>query len=548
MYELTTLLHVNPFHILRVSTRDNRQTILEAADEKGLYLDPEICNKARSDLLNPRARICAEVGWMPGVPPENAVNFVDALSSKSLNIRIGNKLPYLARANWMAAILELLKASMPSEIIGEAIHQFSLLVDKIVASDVWKDINEDRIISKFPEIKSLSVIEEELSGLKKKYRVILKKLLGKIESNKLIEVLTISISAATNKGMRPGPEILDELVDIYEVEIQTILQKEYDNIKLLLQKVRDAAPSGEANVAQAFDRLEKVARNWERLALPIQISAKSRGLEHNQSIDVAYDLRKLGVDLNNDFGMIDQAYRMTRLLHDIFSQLPSFSETLTEDTQALAEIKDKAAERKKREADWERSIFFKADVGLVFKDELAISSSGIRWKNKTYSLESITRVRWGAVQNSINGIPTGTDYIIAFGDNYSEQSISLRNKNIYYGFLDALWKSVCVRLIIDTLAKLSEGRAFSFGNMTIENETVVLIRHKLLGMKEKVRYKWKNICIENGNGTFVIRALNENNVYSEASYIKDYNTHIYENIIQGSLRKNIYRLSEYLKE
>src|SRR5262245_20339870 len=64
---LETSLHKSPFWILGASLRDDRQRIVERADERALELDPDVCQKARSELTNPRTRLTAEIGWLPGI-------------------------------------------------------------------------------------------------------------------------------------------------------------------------------------------------------------------------------------------------------------------------------------------------------------------------------------------------------------------------------------------------------------------------------------------------------------------------------------------------
>jgi hypothetical protein len=92
--------------------------------------------------------------------------------------------------------------------------------------------------------------------------------------------------------------------------------------------------------------------------------------------------------------------------------------------------------------------------GLIFRNELAISPAGISWKGKFHPLDSITRVGWGGVRKSVNGVYTGTDYTIGFGDNHSEQVIKLKQESIYNSFVEALWRAVCVRLVIEMLRAL----------------------------------------------------------------------------------------------
>src|SRR3546814_5216991 len=89
----------------------------------------------------------------------------------------------------------------------------------------------------------------------------------------------------------------------------------------------------------------------------------------------------------------------------------------------------------------------------------ALPIYGISWKGQSFSLDSITRVRWGGVRHSVNGVPTGTTYTIAFGDKRSEAVVELKKEDIYSKFIDKLWRAVCVRLLGEMLEALKIGRA-----------------------------------------------------------------------------------------
>ena len=543
----TTSLHANPFCVLGVTTRDDRRKIVEMAEERALHLDHDTCQKARSDLTNPKARLSAEMAWMPGVAPRMAEKLAKTLSEDPQSLRSDESLPELARANLMAAAFELIDEDENAETIAELIRDFARVVETINPEDVLRDINEDRAISGFPGIKGIETIEEELVERRKAYRSALKNLLDSMNPDKLVETMADAVSVATDNGEDQGPALIDELVDAYEVETQRFLQKESENISKLVESVRQAAPRGQSAVSPILDKLEKVARNWDRVAQPIQVSAKSRGIVHRQSRDVAYELRGLGIDLNNEHNMLNQAHRMTELLREIFAELPEVAERLNEDADAIAGLRQQAEEHEKNNAEWARAITFRAEVGLMFKDELAISPEGIRWKGKRFPLESITRVRWGGVRNSVNGIPTGTDYTIAFGDDRAEHVIQLRKESTYSGFINALWMGVCVRLMVEMLQALSNGRTLPFGDIAVEDNAVTLVRHKLFG-NDRVRLSWHDVQVWSANGTFVIGHKDDKKVYGSSSYIENANTHILEHIVRGGFKKGVHKLSEYLRD
>lgn len=548
MTKNNTSLHANPFCVLGVTTRDDRRKIVEMAEERALHLDGDICQKARSDLTNPRTRLSSEMAWMPGVAPRTAENMVRTLAESPRAVRSEHGLPGLARANLMAAVCELVADDEPAASVAGFIRDFADVVEGIDPEEVLRDVNEDRAISGFPGVRGTEAIEEELAERRRAYRSALKNLLDTMDPPKLVATMTEVVTLATDDGDEHGPALIADLVDSYEVETQGFLQKESENIAALIESVREAAPRGEKAIEPIMSKLEKVARNWDSVAQPIQISAKARGIVHRPSRDVAYDLRGLGIDLNNEHGMLDQAHRMTDLLHDLFAELPEVVEKLGEDSEAIAGLRRQAEERERNSEQWARDITFRAEVGLVFKDELAISPEGLRWKGRSFPLDSITRVRWGGVRKSVNGVPTGTDYTIGFGDNRTEQVVELRKESTYSGFLEPLWRAVCVRLMFEMVAALEQGKSFSFGDIQIEDDAVTLVRHKFLGSNERVRLGWHEVHVWSADGSFVIGQQNDKKVYGSASYIHAWNTHILEHVIRGGFKKGVRKLSDYLKD
>jgi hypothetical protein len=543
----TTSLHANSFHVLGVTIRDDRYKIVDAAEERALSLDHETCQKARSDLTNPRTRLAVETSWMPGLAPHAAEKLVAALLADPKSIRAETRVPELARANLMAAGLELVGDEETAESVAEFICSFAWVVEEIDAAQVLRDINDDRLISGFPEVKTVAMIEEALGERRKAYRAVLRNLLNSMDPDKLVDAMTDAVSVATDNGEGQGPALIDDLADAYELETQGFLQQEADNIAVLIESVRNAAPHGQSAVAPIMDKLERVARNWDCVAQPIQLSAKSRGLQHRQSKEVAYSLRSLGIDLNNDHGMLDQAHRMTALLQELFAELPEFVERLEGDAEVIAELRSQALAEEKSQAQWVRSISFRAEVGVMFKDELALGPDGIRWKGKAYELDSITKVRWGGVRNSINGIPTGTNYTVAFGNADEQHVVELRKEATYAGFVDALWKAVCVPLMLRIIEHLASGRSMSFGDITVDDDAVTLTKRRLLSPNERVRLSWSDVHVWSADGSFVIGQKADKKTYGSASYIKNWNTHLLEQIIRSGFKRGVSKLSDTLK-
>ncbi len=550
---MSTMLQKTPFAFLGVTTRDDRRRIVELAEEKSLELDHEACQKARSDLTSPRNRLSAEVAWLPGISPRKASLLVENLMQNPMAIRLESGLPILAHLNLLAAAFEVVTGEHDVEDLSNFILEVAYLVENLKPEDVLRDINEDRAVSGFPEIKSLEQIEFELIERKRYYRNVIKETINKLPPKSLISIMTEVVGVVTSGGMKHAPELIDELVDSYEVETQSFLEKEAENVLMLITTARDLANGGEdETVLKTYiDKLEVVSRNWDAVAQPIQVSAMSRGTAHDASRSLAYEIRSLAIDLCNDHDMLGLAQQLTDLIQELFSEISDVAERVKQDSDALVDlIQDRAQEERLKETrrnEFVREITYSAEVGMIFKEKLSISPDGISWRGKLVPLDSITRVRWGGVRNSVNGIPTGTNYTIGFGDKHSEVIIELKKQTTYSSFIEKLWRAVCIRLLGELLESLKAGEVIAFGNALIHDDGITLIKHKFWSSDEKVHCQWHQVQIWDADGSFLIGSKEDKKAYVSISYINVANTHILEQAIRMAFKKpGMRRLSDLL--
>jgi hypothetical protein len=544
----TTALHQSAFSVLGVTTRDNRKRIVELAEEKSLELDHDVCQKARSDLTNPRTRLSVEIGWLPGVSPRKATQLVENLLNDPMAIREESGLPTLAHLNLLAAAFEAVDGEHDADDLAGFIMEASYLAEELTPEEVLRDINEDRAVSGFPEVRALDQIEAELTERKRYYRGAIKDALDRLPPMTLIQVMTETVDGVTSGGEDHAPGLIDDLVDSYEVETHGILQKEAENVHKLIKAARDHAGSGEAAVKPYVDKLDAVARNWDKIAQPIQLSSKARGIDHEASRDLAYEIRGLAIDLFNKHDMLAHSKRLTGLIQELFSEVPEIADRVEEDADALADIFQQRKQAASRKDEWAREITYRAEIGVMFKDALNISPDGVSWKGQNFPLDSITRVRWGGVSHSVNGIPTGTTYTIAFGNRSSEAVVELKKQDIYSTFIDKLWRAVCVRLLTEMLEALKEGRDLHFGDALLHDDGITLVRRKFLGANEKVRCSWSQVHVWSADGSFCIGAKDDKKVNAGISYIHGANTHILEQAIRMAFKKpGMRRLSDLLQ-
>lgn len=331
----------NPFHLLTASPRDNRRRIMELADERSLLLDSSECIEARSGLTNPRKRLSAEVAWLPGIGPKRAGGLLSLLEFSPTDLLAVDKLSSIARANLLAAGL----AHLPDhngDDVAKWILEIAWEFEDIDPEELRAIINEERVVSNFPEVSDLSAVEAEIQERRRHYLTVIKSALDNLSSKELVEAVTVAIESATDDGEEHGPILIADLVDSYEVEAQGFLNKEEGNIRALVEKLRAAvdAERPDSTLTPMVEQLIQVVKNWDTIAQPIQVSAKSRGLDHDASHRVAGLVRELTIHLFNEHGKLDFSQQLTNMLQEVFAKVGEVAERTAEDADALNEIAD----------------------------------------------------------------------------------------------------------------------------------------------------------------------------------------------------------------
>lgn len=333
--EQQTSIDKNPFAILGLSTRDNRHRIIEVSEEKSLSINPDVCAKARADLTNPRNRLTIEIAWLPGVSPKKTRELLSVVRNDP-NVLL-NQLDTepLALANLIASAIEIADEQLSVDEWSAWILKLAKTFEAINPEKVLRDINEDRSVSGFQEIKSIDLIEKEILQRRRLYKGVVRGALDRMGAIKLVDVVTSVVGISTETGTKHALTLVDDIVDSYQLETQTPLQKGMENIFLLVEKIKQSAPMGEASLGPAIDALRKSTLEWDKIAQPIQLSLKSRGLDHDLSFGLAGRIRSLVIDLTNEHGFLDASRKLTDLLKEAFAELPELVERVEKDAHTL---------------------------------------------------------------------------------------------------------------------------------------------------------------------------------------------------------------------
>lgn len=540
-------LEGNPFAVLGASPRDGRQALIDRVEDAALHGDEPRLRQAGAELLHPRQRLAAEMRWLPGISPAEAARLLRLLRQAPGLAFTDRQGSALVRANLMASALEVMpEPGSPPEVL-ERIQALAASCAGIEAGEALRDINEDRLASGFPELRDMSAVEEEIRALRRHWRDCVRNALDRLPSAALLEVVIGVARHAAAEGAGQSQALMDDVIDAYELEARAAIDTCAEAVLQAIGTVQADIPQGEAVVLQALRPTEQAIARWHQLANPILLLARARGLHNQDGNDLGWRLRGLGLELFNDHGMLRAAERVTSLLRQYFAEIPNLSERATEDAGALGDIARSRQQAAADHAEWLNAIAYRATLGLVFKEELAISAAGVEIKGRTIPLEAVTRVRWGAVRHSVNGIPTGTKYTITVGDANQELSTTFSKQEVFDAFLDRLWKAVCVRLIVDMAQQLEAGQSFRFGDAVILDQSAELTRRRLFAANERRMLTWSDTQVWNANGSFVIGAKDDKKTTATLPYLDIPNVHLLEHIIRASFRKGGRLLSDALR-
>ena len=323
----------NPFYLLKANPQDNRRKLLELADEAAFEIDSIKANESRSILANPRKRLEAEISFFPGntnIENKKIFNFIKTKNDLD-NLQNIWGLNTLSYANLIANLIDKNNSDF------ENIYLIRLLIKTFNDFDISEIkilINQDRSISRFPEIENNKDVEDQINSRKSFYLGCIKKYTSVLKLNIYSSLL---ISLLEESKASKEPILLSGLVDSFELQFkQYVLTEEekvtsiIENIQLMISRQYD-----QSALKKSVIRLNKELREWDKLVQPIQLSTQKRGLEHIQSKNLGLKVRNLALELNNTHGETDLAHLITLNLMDVFQEVTSISDLSKKDSEAL---------------------------------------------------------------------------------------------------------------------------------------------------------------------------------------------------------------------
>jgi len=521
-----TLAASNPFALLGASTRDRKARLNELAEDAALNGDSEQAIEARNVISNPRTRLKAEIAWYPGLSPRRVLAALDQIRSGSIPSFDG--MNALCRANFACEALSVYAAKGELEF---GIEELAAHSEEIVPEDILLILNEDRHAAGFPAITDVSLIEAELSDRIKHYERTATDLLNELPSSEMVAVYERLITASTEHGEFDGHRLIQAMVDVYSLKAGRFLTEQMEHISALIEEAAVASDKHESehNLSLRVSEIIAKLEAWDGVAQPIQVAYKSRGVKHEESRALASKTRSLAVHLFNQHDYLDEAKRLSEALKELFAEDSIFSDRVEEDIEALTDIERSRAQQQAKDAleaaEFERSISYETEFGLLFKDKFRITPQGFDYQGVVTPLEKITGVRWGAVRKSVNGIPSGTDYYFSYGTPQGATTLKPSAKQ-YEEIVQRAWRAACIPILLRWVGIWAKGGVVSIAGYDVSDDGIVLRRGRFLKEDERKLFSWSNLKKGSYNGELSLSGVSEPKFQAVMSFKDAWNVHI----------------------
>lgn len=344
-------LFENPFYLLEVTTRDSSQKIVLTAEEKSLAIDTDVCTKACSILTNPRQRLSAEISWLPGLSPGKVDEIIKNISTSPIqginDLLIG--LPHLAYCNLATSYINQLSFKDNPEYLVKWISYIVNAFQYIDYDLLLNFINEDRTVARFPLVQNKEDIEQELYNHKDYLTKIFKTALAKIPDPDihLTEILKQSIQSHAAL-----PLLLDDLTELYHIEVQRYLDQLADEAGQLISSLKDDLSVANGVLPTLYKRigkLEETLKAWKQIAEPINLVMHNRGSQDEHSAGLADQVRDLAIFLANEYDLHAEARLIICLMGEVFEKLPQVFDKINEDLNKLDDILSEREKEKEKE-------------------------------------------------------------------------------------------------------------------------------------------------------------------------------------------------------
>jgi hypothetical protein len=453
--------------------------------------------------------------------------------------------PGMARANLLAAGLRRLDAEdrTPSSV-AVWIMEISTSFECAEPDTLTLLINDDRVVSGFPEITDISAVRGELNERRRYFRSVIMSVLGSMRESDRLEAIMKVVRSSTGDGTKLAPAVVFDMVDLYEVESKASLARQEQKLRFLIARVRDAAEQNQSDpdVANLIGGLVTDFRVWRHVVEPTHICARVRGLKSTRDalLGSAAELESM----LSAMGRRNLAEALSESLKKVFADdwELSYEPEKAEKSPAEGGQPETAGET----PDYTGELILETDVEIISREKMRITQEFIEWQGRRWNVGSITRMRWGRIPDEGQDAHSVTSYRVFWGDEVGWASMDFVNGRAYEKIVRGLWKAVGLKLLRGILVGLRDGNSCRFGAVIANDRGIELERHDGAD-GGRVFCVWTDIVIMDQAGAFRIGKSDDHRLWADFRYLEEDNINLLENAVRIREKHGTPRLSGLLQ-
>lgn len=314
----------NPFAVLGVCVAADRAAIARAHEDAvldGRYDSEAVLDRARQDIMTPRTRLEAELGFFPALGQEDADRLLADLREQGRS-DLAQAFTGLDRANYMALHC---RPGMGKRGLANA----RALVDHhdgILAGQVRNRIEQARRQSGFGPVAADDFDRAFADWRQRHARLVL----DRFDTDGAMPAHVDKLVAVRDRqDLARG--LIPALLREYEGRQAAALEEHAQAVREALARVDATAPP------ECLDALARALRNWAGLAGPLQQADALRGIDEAHSRALFDTVRDHYLNLHNTHNASARSLAVARLAQEVFSELPEAATMLARDIADLEE-------------------------------------------------------------------------------------------------------------------------------------------------------------------------------------------------------------------
>lgn len=325
-------LHNNPFYLLKVPCNAGRRAIVSAADEISFILDSETSSKAQNELINLNKRLASEINWFIDSDEDTIESIRSCIDS-------GEPIPTdgLSALSKLNATLYNFSLSDEDDSyeIGYSILDIDEQYSSLEIEQITDIINQNRKEAKLGTVQ-IQDVNAELGKKREEIRQLITEKLSALEQDSYVELITMLAEKCIVDDDYNDGVILSDVIDQYEVRMQSELEESTDEIEKHIERIKSLA--NDEAVSSNIDSLIRRVKKWDVLAQPLQLKSQVSGMPHEISEHLGSELRNLALFLHNKKGLTEEALTLVNAMKSVFAEVGALSDLFETDSGALNEL------------------------------------------------------------------------------------------------------------------------------------------------------------------------------------------------------------------